>query len=229
MYIPSTSLYPTLPRPIASSRRRPDISLMKSSQWCYSAGLDAQAYPSPPMTDSPTSPKRPQFPEERRTGASHDVSTSFIGSLTTTESTQSSMASQVLPHPAGMPHQYRFGAHQSNTYFDPRLELQPRPRAQSIPQYQGIYHATAPSSMHGPPPGAQYRDPSYGGPMSMSGSTSSRFPKASRRAKAHVARACQNCKKAHLSCDEARPCTRCTASGKQVGVFITKYLSFRVF
>jgi hypothetical protein len=229
MYIPSTSLCPTLPRPIAFSRPRPNISLMKSSQWCDSAGLDAQAYPSPPMTDSPTSPKRQQFPEERRTAESHNVSSSFAISSTTTDSTQPSMASQVLPHPAGMPHQYRFGAHEANTYFDPRLELQPRPRAQSIPQYQGIYHTTAPTAMHEPLPGSQYRNPSYGGPMSISGSPSSRFPKASRRAKAHVARACQNCKKAHLSCDEARPCARCRASGKEVGISITKHLSFRVF
>ena len=34
--------------------------------------------------------------------------------------------------------------------------------------------------------------------------------------KAHIASACVNCKKAHLSCDSARPCARCVASGKQV-------------
>lgn len=38
-----------------------------------------------------------------------------------------------------------------------------------------------------------------------------------RRTKAHVASACVNCKKAHLSCDIQRPCTRCVATGKQVG------------
>ena len=37
-----------------------------------------------------------------------------------------------------------------------------------------------------------------------------------RKAKAHVASACMNCKRAHLSCDIQRPCTRCVASGKQV-------------
>lgn len=37
-----------------------------------------------------------------------------------------------------------------------------------------------------------------------------------RKAKAHVASACMNCKRAHLSCDTQRPCTRCVASGKQV-------------
>lgn len=37
-----------------------------------------------------------------------------------------------------------------------------------------------------------------------------------RKSKAHVASACINCKKAHLSCDVNRPCARCVASGKQV-------------
>ncbi|KAI5239983.1 hypothetical protein E4T42_08523 [Aureobasidium subglaciale] len=35
-----------------------------------------------------------------------------------------------------------------------------------------------------------------------------------RRAKSHVANACNNCKRAHLSCDVERPCSRCTATGK---------------
>ncbi|EMC91776.1 hypothetical protein BAUCODRAFT_152155 [Baudoinia panamericana UAMH 10762] len=36
-----------------------------------------------------------------------------------------------------------------------------------------------------------------------------------RRSKTHVASACINCKRAHLSCDVQRPCARCVASGKQ--------------
>lgn len=43
----------------------------------------------------------------------------------------------------------------------------------------------------------------------------SRPNKPARRTKTHVASACVNCKKAHLSCDVARPCGRCVASGKQ--------------
>lgn len=38
-----------------------------------------------------------------------------------------------------------------------------------------------------------------------------------RKANIHVASACVNCKRAHLSCDVQRPCTRCVALGKQVG------------
>lgn len=42
--------------------------------------------------------------------------------------------------------------------------------------------------------------------------------RATRKAKAHVASACVNCKKKHLRCDNARPCKRCVQSGKEVGL-----------
>lgn len=41
-------------------------------------------------------------------------------------------------------------------------------------------------------------------------------PRTTRKAKAHVASACVNCKKKHLRCDNARPCRRCVQSGKEV-------------
>ncbi|KAK4952822.1 hypothetical protein LTR66_013742 [Elasticomyces elasticus] len=44
---------------------------------------------------------------------------------------------------------------------------------------------------------------------------SPRLTRTGRRAKAHVASACVNCKRAHLSCDVQRPCIRCVNSGKQ--------------
>lgn len=50
--------------------------------------------------------------------------------------------------------------------------------------------------------------------------------RASRRTKAHIAKACQNCRKAHLSCDEARPCARCFAAGKQVGQIFIIHTNF---
>ncbi|KAG9840888.1 hypothetical protein KCU98_g9062, partial [Aureobasidium melanogenum] len=44
--------------------------------------------------------------------------------------------------------------------------------------------------------------------------SSSDIGRGGRRAKAHVANACNNCKRAHLSCDVERPCGRCVATGK---------------
>ncbi|KAI4717354.1 hypothetical protein E4T48_06459 [Aureobasidium sp. EXF-10727] len=46
------------------------------------------------------------------------------------------------------------------------------------------------------------------------GQSSSNIGRGGRRAKAHVANACNNCKRAHLSCDVERPCGRCVATGK---------------
>jgi hypothetical protein len=59
------------------------------------------------------------------------------------------------------------------------------------------------STQYAPPPVAHHRTPSHD----------------ARKAKTHVASACVNCKRAHLSCDVQRPCARCTASGKQVSLF----------
>lgn len=42
-----------------------------------------------------------------------------------------------------------------------------------------------------------------------------------RRSKAHVANACGNCKRAHLSCDVQRPCNRCVATGKTASAIQT--------
>ncbi|KAH7054572.1 hypothetical protein B0J12DRAFT_570030 [Macrophomina phaseolina] len=64
--------------------------------------------------------------------------------------------------------------------------------------------------------------PGYGGPtlaLQQPASLASQVPlrntKTARRNKAHVASACVNCKRAHLSCDVQRPCTRCVTSGKE--------------
>jgi hypothetical protein len=58
------------------------------------------------------------------------------------------------------------------------------------------------STQYVPPPVAHHRTPSHD----------------ARKAKTHVASACVNCKRAHLSCDVQRPCARCTTSGKQVSL-----------
>jgi hypothetical protein len=50
------------------------------------------------------------------------------------------------------------------------------------------------------------------------GQSFSNIGRGGKRAKAHVANACNNCKRAHLSCDVERPCGRCVATGKAVGL-----------
>ncbi|OJD38699.1 c6 zinc finger domain containing protein [Diplodia corticola] len=69
--------------------------------------------------------------------------------------------------------------------------------------------------------------PGYGGPtvaLQPPAPLASQMPslrntKTARRNKAHVASACVNCKKAHLSCDVQRPCTRCVTSGKETSCY----------
>ena len=56
-------------------------------------------------------------------------------------------------------------------------------------------------------------DPAFSAGPATAGVASSR---PGRKSKTHVASACINCKRAHLSCDVQRPCARCVASGKQV-------------
>lgn len=51
-------------------------------------------------------------------------------------------------------------------------------------------------------------------PSSYTGTLSDDSDSLRRRAKAHVASACVNCKKAHLACDAQRPCPRCVSIGK---------------
>jgi hypothetical protein len=116
-----------------------------------------------------------------------------------------------------------YPSQQQALYVQQRQDLQPRPPALGLPGrpvYSEPFASSAQVSMAPmlgvqqfgaqPPPGL------YAGPVSAPTPSVPRIQRTSRRAKAHVAKACQNCKKAHLSCDEARPCARCVASGKQV-------------
>ena len=63
----------------------------------------------------------------------------------------------------------------------------------------------------------------------LSGQSQWRTVRPARRAKAHVASACVNCKRAHLSCDVQRPCSRCVAGGKEVCLLKDLFLFFAKF
>ncbi|KAK2871582.1 hypothetical protein FQN49_003031 [Arthroderma sp. PD_2] len=86
---------------------------------------------------------------------------------------------------------------------DPR---HPPMAAQSVQQY-------------GLPPVNEIRPPhllpAFGAPATISPRTTTLPPRSTRRAKAHVASACVNCKRKHLGCDSARPCRRCVVAGKE--------------
>lgn len=218
MYMQTPSQSVLHPKPSNWQQRRPNLTLTKSPLWSYSAGLGAHSYPSPPMSNSPTSPRRSsQLPSTN----------SYNGSGTSAPATSGISApgapprTQAIPTPTTEPLQPYTGQAQA-AFGQQRQDLQPRPPAVGPPAtvaYSEPYASVAGVSM-APMLGEQFRAQlppvAYAGPVSAPTPSVPRIPRTSRRAKAHVAKACQNCKKAHLSCDEARPCARCVASGKQV-------------
>jgi hypothetical protein len=62
---------------------------------------------------------------------------------------------------------------------------------------------------------------------SASNATPSMSSRGGRKSKAHVASACINCKRAHLSCDVSRPCARCVSAGKQVCHHVHAFIALR--
>ena len=162
-----------------------------------SVGKGGFGYPSPPMSSPPT-PSGP--PPQLSLGA--------LSEPTTTAPVTS------VPPVSFVPNQ---PAQATMTTFAPPP---PPPRLGYLP-YPPPFptQPIGPSSIPAPPSGVFQGDRSLtSGPTvtagaGVSGPSSIRT---GRKSKAHVASACINCKRAHLSCDVQRPCTRCVASGKQV-------------
>jgi hypothetical protein len=234
MYMLATSSSTALPKPSSWRQRRPDLSLVKSSQWSDSATSLERPYPSPPMSNSPTSPRRSShFAEERSSGNFNGQTTSAPGGQNIQTSQRIGMEGPMLAMPAPVQQhqrQPRFPQHQG-MHQEQRHDIQPRPIVSNPSyghQFQGGYapipQASATPLLGGQTSRAELPQATYQGPVSMAGAANPRITRTSRRAKAHVARACQNCKKAHLSCDEARPCARCVASGKQVCIPVNQFL-----
>jgi hypothetical protein len=209
-----------VPNPSDRQQRRPNLTLTKSPLWSYSSGLGEQAYPSPPMSDSPTSPRRSsqQPPTSGRNGSG-----TLAPSTTSVPAVGITPRVQGAPLPITDPSQVYAPQQQQALYASQRQDLQPRPPGIGIPGRPVYSEPFALSSQVSMAPalgvqqfGVQAPIGLYTGPVSAPTPSVPRIPRTSRRTKAHVAKACQNCKKAHLSCDEARPCARCVASGKQV-------------
>jgi len=219
MYMQAQSQSVFVPNPSDWQQRRPNLTLTKSPLWSYSAGRGAQAYPSPPMSDSPTSPRK---------SSQQPPTSSRNGSGTLAPTTTSVPAAGITPRVQGRPPPITdapqvYPPQQQALYVPQRQDLQPRPPGLGVPG-RAVYSEPFASSpqvsiaqvLGSQQFGVQVPPGLYAGPVSAPTPSVPRIPRTSRRTKAHVAKACQNCKKAHLSCDEARPCARCVASGKQV-------------
>ncbi|QDS74279.1 hypothetical protein FKW77_003415 [Venturia effusa] len=180
------------------------------------------------MSGSPTSPGRSSthYADDRSAGAFSFTAGGSVSAPGThpSQPPRSSMDGPVAV-PAGYQSQHQqqqYGQYRPQYPEQQRYEIQPRPvgtHPALAPHYQTSYSQT--QQLPGPlplVPTARSQVPgmaTFQGPTSLGGPANPRIARTSRRAKAHVARACQNCKKAHLSCDEARPCARCVSSGKQ--------------
>ena len=154
-------------------------------------------YPSPPMS-SPPSPRQP--PQQ--------------ASLSAASESTSAVAHGIVPGITLSPGQVAIAP-----------TTQPPPPPPPFPSY--VSNAPTFTAASGAPLGAQigsvgilHDDPRIiAGPATVTTGLSAGSPqltRTGRKSKAHVASACINCKRAHLSCDVQRPCARCVASGKQV-------------
>ena len=223
---PPTSLPPT---PFGR-RQEPVSSLAKVHPQFSPARSEQHSYPSPPMSDS-TSPARRSAHLVDPEGHPYPPSTNEARRL------------EALPPPPRPP-----------PSFDPRLASPAQGISHQRPLYPGE-GARAPVLQH--QPGRAIEPPYYGSvqlpqnyaygyagagvpsflgsqgpgpqgqPTAIIAPPSLRPSKPARRTKAHVASACVNCKKAHLSCDVQRPCGRCVASGKQVSSESTMHFGAR--
>lgn len=163
-------------------------------------------YPSPPMSIPPLSPKTPldHSASPSRQPPVAAAATADRANTTTTTTTTST----TLPMPTATATSV---AYSPSNYASRAQDLFTHPYHPTTPNHPSRSFHTF--STRQPPP--------ISGPSSTAVSESSSTipgpsPKGGRKPKAHVASACINCKRAHLSCDINRPCARCVSSGKQV-------------
>lgn len=221
--------YLSLPRPNSHPSTpfgrptQPEIGLAKQIPQFSPSGSE-RAYPSPPMSE-PYSPsqrtartveaERPQY--SAPANAPHRVegglplpspSAALFDPRQSLPSQSQSLQQQRPLYPGGHHPQ-----HQASHYQPARVTEHAPYGATPVPQSYGYSYPPV-----GVPPyvlGPQHAG-SQAQPATMIAPPPTRPAKPARRTKAHVASACVNCKKAHLSCDVQRPCGRCVASGKQV-------------
>jgi hypothetical protein len=154
---------------------------------------EASGYPSPPMSTPPSPP-----------GPALELSSS-TSSETITSVVSTSVTGAPLPGlPATLP-EMQFAPHHPwvQTPYLPPFQFQVHGPSTTPVSVPGIFQAG----------GVVTTSPNVTMGSSVSEST---MVWSGRKSRGHVASACINCKKAHLSCDIERPCARCVASGKQV-------------
>ena len=172
------------------SLRQATLRRKSAHLWDITSGV-TKGYPSPPMS-SPPSPTRPPsdltLPSTR---SEQFLPTSTLPPLTSATPAQSIQQTTAATATSGLA-KPDVPAHYPSASFATGLG------STTFGSAANPYVSTS----YVPPPISHQRTRSHD----------------ARKAKTHVASACVNCKRAHLSCDVQRPCTRCVASGKQVSI-----------
>lgn len=152
---------------------------------------EASGYPSPPMSTPPSPPGPPQ---ELTSNTSSEPATS-------TAATTAGLSFPGLPPPLPALQFAPPPPPAAQTHYQPTFQSQIG--GPTLPTVPGFYHASVvPATTSAVP--------------TIPGTGGASTTKSGRKSRGHVASACINCKKAHLSCDVQRPCARCVSSGKQV-------------
>lgn len=181
---------------------------------------EQQSYPSPPMSES-------HSPSRHITQTSEAVPHSYSAPTSNAPRPETGLP---LPPPTSGTFNPRVSSSSQGSLHHQRPLYPGEPQSRGQPlQYPppgsvehapyGTIHAQQGYSYGYAANISPYGSTRHGGPLvqpaAMIPPSAARPTKPARRTKAHVASACVNCKKAHLSCDVQRPCGRCVASGKQ--------------
>lgn len=197
------------PPSTVEEQRRKDCSLPHTGskrKFCWlvlPVGQGQRGYPSPPMSSPPSPPS----------SSASELSRSLVGEALANVSTIAVPANLTATNVPVPPHSYQASA------LPPPPLPPPHPRPLPDPSSAGDPALAGPTLF-------QHRGFGVFQPGTTAASSSSAFAvsptdagqpsnRSGRKLKAHVASACVNCKRAHLSCDIQRPCARCVASGKQ--------------
>jgi len=226
----SLSLPPPNSLPSTPFGRRPEpaSSLVKFPSQFSPGRSEPQSYPSPPMSDSHSPARRSAHIVEPESHAyPHPLNDprrlEGIAPPPPPPSLldpRSATSAQAFPHPRLLyPGEPQPGP--QPLHYQPGRAIEPHYGGVQAPQNYTYGYPPPPGvpsylGGQGPVPGPQTQPTAIIAPPPL------RQTKPARRTKAHVASACVNCKKAHLSCDVQRPCGRCVASGKQVSALLPR-------
>lgn len=210
----------TLHRTPLGRRQEPGGDLVKNLHQSSLSKPGQSSYPSPPMSEkeSPSRRLAQHIEQERQQYPPIAVSESHRREIIPPPvDPRTTSAPGIQPQRTLYPgeNQARGSAH----YQPGHVVESPSFGGMQITQnYAFGYPGGVPTFLGGQGPGPQVQPTALPAPPPL------RPSKPARRTKAHVASACVNCKKAHLSCDVQRPCGRCVASGKQVGSLSSRYM-----